>query len=118
MKTVEIVIALLLIVLAILLLNPFGFFMPSMVLMTLIGFLVATTALLGGVVWKEYSGDEREVLHRMFAGRVAFIVGTTILVVGIAVQSLSHEVDSWLVIALVSMVLVKMIGRIYVNKTS
>jgi len=118
MNKTETSIALLLLALAILLLNPFGFFMPSAVLMTLIGLLVAAAALFAGVVWREYSGDEREVFHRMFAGRSAFIVGTSVLVVGIAIQSLSHSVDSWLVAALVSMVLVKIIGRVYADKTS
>lgn len=117
MKATEIILALVLIVLAVVLFNPFNFFMSSMFVMTLIGLLIAAAALFGGVIWREHAGDEREVMHRMHAGRIAFVTGTTLLVIGIAVQSLNHVVDLWLVVTLVSMVVVKIVGRMYADTT-
>jgi hypothetical protein len=118
MKIIELLIVLVLIVLAVLLLNPFSFYMPNAMVMTLMGCLIGIAALFAGIVWKESAGDEREALHRMFAGRVAFITGTVILVAGIAVQSLTHTVDVWLVLALIAMVLAKMVGRMYAGRVS
>lgn len=111
-------IALTLLALATLLFNPFGFFMPSTVVMMLIALLLGATAFFAGVIWNEKKGDEREVLHRASAGRIAFIAGISVLSLGIALQSLSHSVDVWLVAALIIMVLAKIFGRIYADKTS
>ena len=94
MKITEIILTLLLILLAVVLLNPFNLFMNSMFVMTLVGLLIAATALFAGVMWNEYFGDEREISHRRFAGRVAFIVGTSLLAIGIAVQSLLSHGDN------------------------
>lgn len=63
--------------------------------------------------WKEAARDEREELHILFSGRVAFIVGTTILAFGVIKQAIGHDIDPWLVVALISMVLAKSISRLY-----
>ena len=65
------------------------------------------------MIWKERARDEREVVHRMIAARAGFLVGSGVLVLGIAVQSFAHSVNGWLVGALVAMVVAKAIGRIY-----
>ncbi|MEX0652082.1 MAG: hypothetical protein WD509_01750 [Candidatus Paceibacterota bacterium] len=117
MNKTEIILAGILIFLVVVLLNPFDVFMNYMFVMTLAGFLIAVTAFFTGVIWRESEGDEREVLHQMLAGRIAFIVGTVVLVVGIVVQSITQSVDIWLVIALVSMVLIKIIGRVYARNS-
>ena len=101
------------IVLVLLFLNPFDLLMPPPILSMLNLFLIAVFAVFAAIIWKEKPRDEREGFHRMLAGRFAFLVGIGVLVLGIMMQSLSHEVDPWLVYALVGMILAKIIGIRY-----
>jgi len=112
----ETAIALILIILLVLFLNPFNFLMPPRYLSMLIIFLIAVFGIFSAVIWKEHARDEREQLHRMLAGRYAFLTGSSILVVGIIVQSLEHAIDRWLIFALVGMILVKLIALGYSQK--
>ncbi len=109
----EVVISLVLLVLVALLLNPFGLWMPSSLHMMVMAAMVVMFVIFAGFVWRERSADEREGLHKMMAGHIAFLVGTGTLVLGVVVQSLRHELDYWLVIALAVMLLAKIIGHIY-----
>lgn len=109
----EIGVSVVLIVLLILFLNPFYFWMPDILLMMMVLGLVVTFALFASFIWRENARDERESLHKMMAGRFAFLAGTAVLVAGIIVQSLKHELDFWLVLTLGVMILAKIIGLIY-----
>lgn len=100
-------------VLALLLLNPFHFWMPDMAHMAMLGFLLVAFAVLSVYLLQENGGDEREATHRMLAGRVAFFVGSLILVIGIALESMHGTPDTWLVLALAGMILGKMLARFY-----
>jgi hypothetical protein len=113
---IEMVSAGVLIILTVLLLNPFDFWMPDMLLMAMLTFTLVTFSAFATFVLRESVGDEREVLHRMLAGRVAFLTGSFLLTVGIVVQALNHSVDYWLVVALVGMVLSKLMARIYSDR--
>jgi len=105
-----------LIILLILFVNPFNFWMPSMVLMWMILGLVILFALFASFIWRERSADEREGAHKMIAGRIAFLVGTGLLTAGIIYQSFSHSLDVWLVVTLVGMIIAKICGLAYVQK--
>lgn len=70
----------------------------------------------GVFVERERPVDERDEVHRMLAGRVAFHVGAGLLTVGIAVQSYNHALDPWLVFVLVSMIVAKAGARLYADK--
>jgi len=94
-------------VLAVLLVNPTDIFMPEPIVMMLILALFAFFGLLALFVFKERARDEREEALRMKAGRAAFIVGGSILVIGIGVQGFQHNVDPWLVLSLAGMVFAK-----------
>ncbi len=65
------------------------------------------------LVFREQSKDERENVLKMNAGRISFLAGSIIAVVGILFQSMSHNVDPWLVYTLIGMVLVKTIIRVF-----
>lgn len=109
----EEVVSLVLIILLVLLLNPFNFWMPTNVLIImLVGFMVVF-ALFASFVWRESAKDEREILHRMFAGRVAYLVGTATLVLAITIQCFWHQPDPWLVVTLGLMILAKIVGIAY-----
>lgn len=109
----EVLVSLILIVLLVLLLNPFDFWMPNNMLMMMLVGLIVVFALFAGFVWREGAKDEREMLHRMLAGRSAYLVGAGMLVVGIIIQSFNHRLDPWLVFTLGLMVLAKITGIIY-----
>lgn len=106
-----------LIVLLIAFLNPTGLLMPqSTEMMLLVLFTVAFVAFLG-FFWKEQAADEREHAHQLAAGRISFFVGSTVLTLGIIAQALRHDIDPWLVGALILMILTKLIVRIYARFT-
>ncbi len=109
----EISVSTVLIVLLILFLNPFDFWMPPVLLMTMVCGLVVVFALSASFIWRENTRDEREGLHKMMAGRIAFLAGTSVLVIGIIVQSFKHELDFWLVLTLGTMILAKIVGLMY-----
>ncbi len=109
----EIVASSIFIVLLFLFLNPFGFWMPDILLMMMILGLIVMFAIFASFVWKENHKDEREGFHKMMAGRVAFLVGTALVVLGIIIQSFEHQLDSWLVFTLGGMILAKIITLIY-----
>jgi hypothetical protein len=109
----EIAVSSVLIVLAVLLLNPFHFWMPEMMVTALLLLLFIVFALFAAFVLREKAQDEREIAHRMLSGRAAFLVGSALLTLGIIVQSTNHAVDSWLVVTLVAMIVSKIVARIY-----
>jgi len=111
--TKEIAVSGVLIVLTVLLLNPFHFWMPEMMVMLMLALTFIVFALFAIFVLNEKAQDERELAHRMHSGRVAFLVGSALLTLGVIVQALHHAVDPWLVVALVVMILSKIIARIY-----
>ena len=111
----EIIAAFVLILLVGTLLNPFNWFMPGPVVMMLILSLVVVFILFTAFIWKERARDERELWHRTIAGRVAFLSGTAVLILGIIIQGLNHNVDVWLVLTLTVMIFAKIITSIYNN---
>lgn len=111
--TSEIIISIILILLTVLLLNPFKFWMPTSVHMIMLVAIAILFILFAGFIWKEKSADEREQIHKSVAGRWAYLIGTAILVIGIIAQTIQHVLDPWLVIALVVMVLTKLGSYIY-----
>jgi len=112
----ESIVTLALILIAVLLLNPFGFWMPDMVVICMLATVLALFGLLATFVMRETSLDEREYQHKSLAGRNAFLVGSGILVLGIIIQGYTHTVDPWLVFTLIGMVVTKFITRIWSDK--
>lgn len=107
----EIVVGTGLIILLILLFNPFGLLMPPRISMMLLGGIVILALLFTSFIWKETAQDERESLHRLLAGRTAFLAGAGILLLGITIQTFQHRLDFWLVVTLGVMVLTKLVTR-------
>lgn len=107
----ETVVTIALIATAILLLNPFHFWMPDMMVMGMLAVALALFGIFASFILRERSADERDDQHKSLAGRNAFLAGSGILTLGIAVQGYTHAVDPWLVLALISMVMVKIVTR-------
>ena len=108
----EIVIVVLLIVFSVLLCNLF--WMPMGVVFVV---LVCFVLLLGGFaafIWREKGGDERDVLIRQVASRVAYLCSALILAIGIVYQTLAnHVADPWLLGAFIVTVVAKVVGYAY-----
>jgi len=109
----EITFSVILIILAVLFLDPFMVFMPTGVVYMLVGGIAIVFALFAGLVWKERAEDERDELHRMIAGRAGYILGVGVLMAGIIWQTVVSHPDPWLVAALVGMILGKLLGLYY-----
>jgi len=109
----EVLVSVVLIVLLVLFLNPFELWMPPVLLMIMVCVLVVIFSIFASFIWRENARDEREGLHKMMAGRIAFLAGATSLVIGIIVESFRHELDFWLVFTLGLMILAKSLGLMY-----
>lgn len=96
-----------------LILNPFTFWMPDMAHTVVLGCLLAAFGALSTLVLREQAGDEREDAHRKLSGRAAFLAGSLVLVLAIAVQGSRGYVDPWLVVALLAMTFTKLAVRLY-----
>ena len=110
---VETISAIVILGIAILFLNPGRLSMPDTLLSVLIVGLITAFLTFAAFILKETSSDERESLHILSAGRISYLVGVASLIIGIIIQTLSHEIDPWLVIALCAMVFSKLLSRIY-----
>lgn len=109
----EVIISLAFVGILLLFLHPSEFLMPMTLEASLVILLITTFLAFIGFVWKEHSQDERDELHKLHAGRISFLTGVTIIVIGILVQNARHNVDPWLVAALVIMILTKVLARRY-----
>ncbi|MSR71237.1 MAG: hypothetical protein EXS50_00995 [Candidatus Taylorbacteria bacterium] len=112
----EIIVPLALIVLSVLLLNPFHFWMPDMMIVCVLAVVLVLFAIFASLILKERAFDERDDMNRSLAGRNAFLAGSVILMLAIVVQEYSHSIDPWLVIALVVMIIVKIVTRFWSDK--
>jgi len=68
-------------------------------------------------ILKRTDRDEREHHHHTVAAESGYIVGAVALLIGIAYQTLSiHQVDDWLFVALIAMLVTRLGVRIYLDK--
>ncbi len=112
----ETIVTMALIAIAILLLNPFHFWMPDMMVMCMLASALALFGVFASFILREKSIDEREEQHKSLAGRNAFLAGSGILTIGIVVQGYTHTVDPWLVLTLIGMIATKLITRHWSDK--
>ena len=112
-NTFELIVSLVLVALAVAVLNPMHAWMPDMTLSLLLAGVFGIFCIFAVFIMREGATDEREMLHRSLAGRVAFLIGSGVLVLGIIMEGSRHAVDNWLVLALVAMILGKIGTRVY-----
>jgi predicted small integral membrane protein len=113
----HIFLTLFLLVLLFLLCDPFMLWMPPVAAMLATLGVIIGMSVWVGVVIKEHARDERELMHREHAGRVAYLSGIGVLTLALAVEgSLSHHVDSWVALTLGVMIAVKLVARLYFER--
>jgi hypothetical protein len=112
-KTIQISIAVLLIVCLTLLSDPFMIWMPMGAQMAALLGAAVLLAVWAGFVMYERAPDEREAVHRMNAGRMAYLSGIVLLTIALVTQGLAHDIDPWISVTLGTMVLVKLLSRFY-----
>jgi len=105
--TNEIALTTFLIILLVFLWNPWSLWMPSQLNYMIAAALAVIVSLYAGLVLKEKSRDEREEKLLAQAGRFGFIAGVIAISVGIVFQIITSKPDTFLMIALAVMVLVK-----------
>jgi small-conductance mechanosensitive channel len=115
MKTLERIIAIILIILLVLIGNPFMFWMPSMMLITVLTVIAALVFIWAGFILSEKAHDEREEWHRTNAGRAAYLGAAATLTIALVYQGLTHTIDLWIPATLAVMVLLKLFARIYAD---
>lgn len=113
---IEIIVAAVLIFLLLTFLNGPELLMPMLFNSMAIVLFVILAILFTGLVFRESALDERERLHRLEAGRVAYLSGIVVIAFGIIVQSFSYDIDPWLVYSLIAMIIVKIASRLYAQK--
>jgi len=114
---IEIVLTFIILALLVFFINPFMVWMPTAVHYMIAGGLIVSVALFAGLFWRGDPKDEREELHRYVAARFAYIAGVLVLAVGIIIESFVREPDIWLVIALGAMIVTKLVGHFYSERS-
>ena len=115
-NTLHIILASALVLLLALLSDPFMIWMPPMAVTFTLVAVAVIMSVWAGFVMKEQVRDEREAMHRMNAGRAAYLSGIVILTLAFIVQGFSHHIDPWISATLMVMVVVKLIARIYFDR--
>ncbi len=111
----EIFIAVLLVLITFVFINPY--WMPmgmlSTALLIFAGLFVAFTVFF----WREKKGDEREIYLRNIAGRLGYLAGALVLVVGIICEIVKNNmVNKWIIGALIAMIVAKIAGFVWARK--
>ncbi len=114
----HILIAIALILLLGTLTDPFNLIMPTSVEMVLILSSTLLAVVYGSFILHEKAGDERETLHRMLAGRAAFLTSMAVLTLALLVQGLFGDIDPWIPGALGATIFAKLIARVWATRNN
>ncbi len=113
----NILVPIVVVALATVFLDPFMVLMPESMVYGLLALLFITFVAYASLLWRETANDEREVILRAFAGRAAYMAGSSALVIGIIYQAhFAHHVDPFLVITLAIMTIAKYFGILYAER--
>lgn len=96
--------------------DPFMVLMSPMWVMIVLLIASVLACIFGGFILRERVADEREAIHRLNAGRMAYLAGIAVLTLGVIVEGVTqHHVDVWLSIGLAVMIATKIGSRIYTD---
>ena len=112
-KLFHIGVTIILVILLGLLSDSFMFWMPEKAQMLILLVVAVLVCIWTGFVMYEEAKDEREIVHKMEAGRIAYLSGITTLVVALIIQGFNHSIDPWITAVLGVMIVSKLIARLY-----
>lgn len=95
------------------LVDPFMYWMPSVVQMAALTIAAALLIVWVSFILREGEGDEREIQLRAFAGRAAYLSGVGALTLALLVQGFQHAIDPWIPGALIVMMIAKLTAHLY-----
>ncbi len=93
--------------------DPFMLWMPAPAQMAVLLGAAVLACVWAGFVMYERTNDERDALHRMNAGHMAYLSGISVLTIALVAQGFTHSIDPWISVALGVMVVVKLGSRFY-----
>ncbi|MBP6037821.1 MAG: hypothetical protein KA604_00590 [Candidatus Saccharimonas sp.] len=94
---------------ALLAIAPKTLVMPNALQMLILAVVLALIATFLVLFWREHPDDEREMENQALASRSAYTVGSLVLIIALIVQSLDHNPDPAIPIALLAMIATKII---------
>lgn len=115
-KLFHVSVALVLVACLTLLSDPFMLWMPAEAQMAALLTAAVLVAVWAGFVMHERASDERESVHKMHAGRVAYLTGIAVLTLALVIQGFAHDIDPWISIAIAAMVISKLFARWYLER--
>lgn len=105
----DLVLILILALLSFIALAPEKIVMPNNLQMLFVTITLALIASFLVLFWRENPRDEREANNQAAASRMAYIVGTIVLIVAMLLQNLDHHPDPTEPVALLAMIATKII---------
>lgn len=108
-QLLDIILLLGLAIIALLAIAPKTFVMPSSLQMIILAIVLGLIATFLVLLWREQPEDEREMQNQALASRSAYIVGSLVLITALIMQSLKHDLDPAVPIALLAMIATKVI---------
>jgi hypothetical protein len=112
-RPIHLIVALIVVFMLLALGDALPFWMPTMNEMVALTGATCLLTVWAGFVLLESRGDEREMVHRMDAGRVAYLAGLGVLMLALVQQGFAHAIDPWILVALGVMVVSKIAARHY-----
>jgi cobalamin synthase len=100
-------------IIALLAVAPDSFVMPSSLQMLILATVLGLVATFLVLFWREQPDDEREMQNQALASRSAYTVGSLVLIAALIVQSLHHNLDQAIPLALLAMIATKVIVQRY-----
>jgi len=88
-------------------LAPKSFVMPNSAQMLILTILLGFIATFLVLLWRENPRDEREAVNQSSASRAAYVVGAVVLIIALIIQSLQHQIDPAVPLALLAMISTK-----------
>lgn len=90
---------------------PFSDWMPSQFLMSLLIVITLLSSFFLIFLWREEPADEREASLILISNRSALTAASTVLTIAIIISTIQHQANSWLIITLLTIVIIKTLSK-------
>ena len=112
---VEAILLAILSVLLVLLIDPFNLMMKLMVSGGVVVALAVLYITKFIVIWREDPQDERDLAHRFRSSWISYYSVSMLLFIGVLAESLTGDIDIWLIISLTGLFVSKLASMIYLE---